>query len=47
MTWQFTPPGVRLGWLISLAAVVALAGVALAPWFRARQTCRPQPSPDG
>ena len=43
VTWQFTPPGVRLGWLISLAAGVALAGVALVPWFRARQTSRPQP----
>jgi hypothetical protein len=38
VTWQFTPPGVRLGWLLSLAAVFALAGVALIPWIRSRQT---------
>jgi hypothetical protein len=43
VTWEFTPPGVRLGWIISLIAVFAAAGVALNPWFRARRAT----SPDG
>ena len=38
VTWEFTPPGVRLGWLISLASAIALAGVAFLPWIRSRQT---------
>jgi hypothetical protein len=37
VTWTFTPPGVRLGAMTSLVALLALAGVALVPWLRARQ----------
>jgi hypothetical protein len=37
VTWTFTPPGVRLGAGISLVALLALAGVALVPWLRARR----------
>jgi hypothetical protein len=37
VTWVFTPPGVRTGALISLAALLALIGVALVPWLRARR----------
>ena len=41
VTWTFTPPGVRLGALISLVALLALAGVALTPWLRARRDTSP------
>ncbi len=44
VTWEFTPPGVRLGWLISLASAIALAGVAFLPWIRSRQTRRSTPA---
>ena len=38
VTWVFTPPGVRAGASISLAALLALIGVALVPWWRARRS---------
>jgi hypothetical protein len=38
VTWTFTPPGVRLGAGISLVALLALLGVAFAPWLRSRRT---------
>jgi hypothetical protein len=37
VTWTFTPPGVRLGAGISLVALLALLGVAFAPWLRSRR----------
>ena len=37
VTWTFTPPGVKLGAVVSLLALLALLGVALAPWLRARR----------
>ena len=42
VTWTFTPPGVRLGALISLVSLLALAGVALTPWLRARRDTYPK-----
>jgi hypothetical protein len=38
VTWTFTPPGVKLGAAVSLLALLALAGVALVPWRRARRS---------
>ena len=38
VTWVFTPPGVRAGAFISLAALFALIAVALVPWWRARRS---------
>jgi hypothetical protein len=37
VTWTFTPPGVKLGAVISLVALLALVGVAVVPWRRARR----------
>jgi len=37
VTWTFTPPGVRRGAEVSLLALLALLGVAFAPWLRARR----------
>ena len=37
VTWTFTPPGVKLGAVVSLVALLALLGVALVPWRRARR----------
>ncbi len=36
VTWTFTPPGVRLGAVVSLIALLAAIGVAFVPWRRAR-----------
>jgi uncharacterized membrane protein YfhO len=36
VTWTFTPPGVKLGALVSLLGLLALIGVAFVPWRRAR-----------
>jgi hypothetical protein len=37
VTWTFTPPGVKLGAVVSLAALLAVFGVALVPWRRGRR----------
>jgi hypothetical protein len=41
VTWTFTPQGVRLGAVISVVTAVALLGVALVPWSRARRRTYP------
>ena len=38
VVWTFTPPGVKLGVLISVLAALALTGLALIPWWRSRRT---------
>jgi hypothetical protein len=38
VTWTFTPQGLKLGVLLSLASLLALFAVALVPWWRARRT---------
>ena len=38
VTWVFTPPGVRAGAFISLAALLAVLAVALVPWWRSRRS---------
>ena len=41
VTWTFTPPGVRLGALISVLAAFALVSLAVVPWRRARRAASP------
>ncbi|MDX6627755.1 MAG: hypothetical protein QOH00_1, partial [Gaiellales bacterium] len=33
VTWTFTPPGARAGWIISLLSLAVAIGLALAPWL--------------
>jgi hypothetical protein len=51
VTWTFTPPGVRAGWIISLLALALAIGLALAPWLsrhiRRNHALRAGTYPDG
>jgi hypothetical protein len=34
VTWTYTPPGARAGWIISLLALASILGLALSPWLK-------------